>query len=247
MYDILIGPNATNALLENHKLALVIPAFQLFRQCAEWKDCREENLPYMPYSIDELIDMFRNKRGHKFDPTNTGGHGSTLYKEWILQEDGTLVKIPCLKSNRYEPFLVIRYCRDLPPFQEAFSGYGKNKMSWMMQLIRSGYILSQVGGAFVVHYPHLDSESRQHWNEAPDQLKVFKENDKEHLSPQVRKPNETETYLDFTSYKRGQVDQLFVKYRRWLQEQVPDERKINLCKDHQDDDSKLWVDRSPVM
>jgi hypothetical protein len=247
MYDILIGPNATNALLENRKQALVIPAFQLFRQCAEWKDCREENLPYMPYSIDELLDMFRNKRGHKFDPFNAGGHGSTLYKDWLLQEDGTLVKIPCLKSNRYEPFLVIRYCRDLPPFQEAFSGYGKNKMTWMMQLIRSGYILSQVGGAFVVHYPHLDSESRQHWNKAPDQLKVFKENDKEHLSPQVRKPNETDRYLDFTSYKRGQVDQLFVKYRRWLQEQVPDESKISLCEDHQDDDSKLWVERSPVM
>eukprot|EP00980_Cylindrotheca_fusiformis_P015822 scaffold4634_cov122-Cylindrotheca_fusiformis.AAC.3 len=245
MYDILKGTNVTNALVGDRKQALVIPAFQLFRQCVEWKDCREKNVPYMPHSADDLYDMIREKRGHMFDPTNTGGHGSTRYRDWLLQDDGTLFEIPCLKSNRYEPFLVIRYCRDLPPFQEAFSGYGKNKMSWMMQLVRSGYVLSQVGGVFLVHYPHLDSESRQHWNEAPNQLKVYKEGNKDHVPPQIRRPNESETNLSFASYKRGQVDQLFVKYRKWLRERVPDESRIGLCEDHQDDDSKLWVERSP--
>lgn len=244
MYDVLMGPNITSAFLDDRKQALVIPAFQLFRQCAEWRDCKEENLPFMPFSIEELYDMLKRKRGHMFDPTNTGGHGSTLYRDWLLQEDGTLVDIPCLKSNRYEPFLAMRYCRDLPPFQEVFSGYGKNKMTWMMQLIRSGYVLSQVGGVFVVHYPHLDSESRQHWNEAPDELKVFKKDDKDHVSPQVRKPNQTDTHMNFKFYKRGQVDQLFVKYRQWLQKEVPDESRISLCEDHQDDDSKLWLERS---
>ncbi|CAJ1959267.1 unnamed protein product [Cylindrotheca closterium] len=244
LYDILTNKTVTSALVENKDIALVIPAFQLFRQCTLWVDCRERNVPSMPFSLDELLDMRRNKRGHIFDPTNKGGHGSTLYEEWLLQEEGTLLEIPCLKSNRYEPFIVVRYCRDLPPFQEAFSGYGKNKMSWMMQLVRSGYTLSQLGGAFLVHYPHLDSQSRQRWNEAPDQLKVFRGDDREHFFPLVRKPNATDNGLDLKAFKRGQVDEIFVRFRKWLQEQVPDNSKLKVCDDHEDDDSKLWVDRA---
>ena len=166
-----------------------------------------------------------------------------MYKEWLLQEDGSLLEIPCLKSNRYEPFVVVRYCRDLPPFQEAFSGYGKNKMSRMMHLVRSGYTFSQLGVAFLVHYPHLDSQSRQHWNEAPDQLKVYGVNDKEHLSPLIRKPNATDSGLELKKFKRGQIDEIFVRFRKWLEKNVPDNSKVKLCEDHQDDDSKLWVDR----
>ena len=245
LYDILTNETITKSLMEDHKLALVIPAFQLFRQCIQWVDCRENNLPFMPFSLDDLSEMLRNQRGHIFDPTNRGGHGSTLYKEWRLQEDATLLEIPCLKSNRYEPFIVVRYCRDLAPFQEAFSGYGKNKMSWMMQLVRSGYTFSQLGGAFLVHYPHLDSQSRQRWNQAPDQLKVSRVDDKGHpLSPLIRKPNATDSGLDWKSFKRGQIDEIFVRFRKWLQDYVPDDAKVKLCDDHQDDDSKLWVERA---
>lgn len=242
LIDILMGNEETiNALVKNPKQAIVIPAFQLFRQCREWKDCRNKNLPFMPYTKEDLMEMFKNKRGNVFDPTNRGGHGSTLYKQWMKQNSGALLDIPCLKSNRYEPFLVIRYCRDLPPFQKRFSGYGKNKMTWMMQLIRSGYTLSQLGGTYLVHYPHLDSASRQHWNEAPEQLKVFNE---KVGSTQIRRPAESDKNLRLGSFKRGQVDQLFVEFRQWLEEEVPDQRKIKMCPEHQDDDAKLWVKSS---
>lgn len=244
LYEILTEePSISEALIKNEKQALVIPAFQLFRQCRQWKDCREKNLPHMPYSRDDLAEMLKHKRGFIFDPTNKGGHGSTLYKEWMQQDPGTLLEIPCLQSNRYEPFLVVRYCQALPPFQEGFSGYGKNKMTWMMQMIRSGYSLSQIGGVYLVHYPHLDSASRQHWNQAPDQLVVSKENDKPQQLAQLRKPKASDN-VNFEDFKRGQVDKLFVEFRKWLYKTVPDESKIHLCKDHQDDDSKLWVQRT---
>lgn len=32
-----------------------------------------------------------------------------------------------------------------------------------MQLRRSGYIFSQIGGAFLVHYPHRESASKKLW------------------------------------------------------------------------------------
>jgi hypothetical protein len=221
------------SLLDHPLQALVIPAFQLFRQCKEWKDCRDQNLPHMPFSLTELKDMLQHKRGYIFDPTNKGGHGSTLYTQWLQQTPGTLLEIPCLQSNRYEPFVALRYCRDLPPFQNAFSGYGKNKMTWMMQLIRTGYTFSQVGGTYLCHYPHLDSTSRQYWNQAPPELQV---------GDQVRKPKPSDGDLHLSQYKRGQVDQVFVQFRDWLDE-TPDQSRLKPCEGGQDDDSKLWIER----
>lgn len=43
--------------------------------------------------------------------------------------------IPCFRSNRYEPYLLLRRCAPtLPPFAEAFTGYGKNKIQHVAHL-----------------------------------------------------------------------------------------------------------------
>jgi hypothetical protein len=241
LYEILkLSPTIPPALLKDPKLALVLPAFMLFRQCVDYKDCRKNNIPQMPKNKRELLEMMVNKRGHIFDPTNRGGHGSTLYKDWIRQDPGSLYPITCLQSHRYEPFVIIRWCRDLPPFQEAFNGYGKNKLTWMMQVIRRGYTLSQVGGAFLVHYPHLDSEARTKWNEAPDVLKIPQKDN----TIQIRRPKKSDGNLNLETFKRGQVDRLFVEFRKWLEEAVPDTSRMGMCDKAQDDDSKLWLDKA---
>jgi hypothetical protein len=184
--------------------------------------------------------MFEKRHGHIFDPTNKGGHGSTDYKTWFKQQPASLRSIDCLQSNRYEPFVMIRYCRDMPPFQAAFSGYGKNKVTWMMQTIASGYVLSQVGGAFLVHYPHLDSNSRQHWNQAPKQLQQGQPDRKGEFN--IRRPKKTDGDLHFAEYKRGQVDQLYVEFRDWLAATIPaSKRRLQFCDSAQDDDGKLWL------
>ena len=80
-----------------------------------------------------------------------------------------------------------------------------------MQLIRSGYGLAQIGGAFVIHYPHLDSKSRMHWNEAPAELVVTT---KEGNAQFLRRPEEKDAgVVHFGKYKRGQVDATFVEFR----------------------------------
>lgn len=211
-------------LASDPKVALVVPAFQLSRQCLDWRDCREENVPLMPLVKDQLIDLMVEHQANAFDPSNVGGHGSTRYKEWFLQTESELVPIECVNSNRYEPYLVVRYCNDLPPFQEAFTGYGKNKMTWVMQMRRRGYQFLQLGAAFVVHYPHLDSAARMHWNGGAD-------------GKQLQKP----ASADLSVYKRGQIDQTFVAFKRWLAQTVPDEAVVPLCDDALDDDQRLWI------
>jgi Glycosyl-transferase for dystroglycan len=214
------------ALLSNSKLALVVPAFQLSRQCKEWRDCREMNIPKMPHIKDELVDLMMKHQANAFDPSNRGGHGSTRYKDWLLQLEDELIPIDCVKSNRYEPYLVFRLCNDLPPFQESFTGYGKNKMTWMMQLRRTGYQLMQLGGAFAVHYPHLDSTARMHWNGGVD-------------GSQLPKPHDTT--VDLSKFKRGQIDETFVAFRHWLATSIPDNSVMPMCEDAQDDDQRLWI------
>jgi hypothetical protein len=214
-------------LARDPKSALVMAAFQIHRQCREWRDCQELNVPVMPHTKDELLDLMLERVANAFDPTNIGGHGSTRYQDWLDQGEDELLPIECVKSNRYEPYLVFQYCHELPPFQEAFTGYGKNKMTWIMQLRRSGYQLFQLGSSFVVHYPHLDSKARMTWNGGEN-------------GAQLRKP----VRGDLSQFKRAQVDRTFVAFREWLAQHVPDQTVIGRCEDALNDDAKLWIDRN---
>ena len=75
---------------KDHKLAAVVPAFQIMRQCKEYRDCREENLAKMPNTTEEMMDLVKNAQAGAFDPTNRGGHGSTSYGAWYLQKEGEM-------------------------------------------------------------------------------------------------------------------------------------------------------------
>ena len=129
LHSILSTPSVKERLASDYKLATVIPVFQMNRRCRQYWDCRDNNIPKMPKNKDEMIETIMIRKGSSFDPTNKGGHGSTMYKKWLTQETGTFADLPCINSNRYEPYLTVRYCSELPPFQEGFTGYGKNKMT----------------------------------------------------------------------------------------------------------------------
>eukprot|EP00977_Amphora_coffeiformis_P023229 scaffold12617_cov172-Amphora_coffeaeformis.AAC.3 len=229
-------------LAEDSRRALVIPAFSLRRQCPDYTDCPEKNIPEMPTTQQDIYDGLIAKRMSPFDPTNRGGHGSTRYTDWLQQPAQEILPIECFRSNRYEPYVVVRYCKDLPPFQEGFTGYGKNKVSWMMQLRRAGWTFGQIGYGFVVHYPHLDSPARKAWNGAADSRG---------RSVMMQKPTDESLLLQT---KRGQTDKLYVEFRDWLEETYPSDEsekgregsmaggvRTPLCEDATDDNAKLWV------
>lgn len=220
------------ALRDDPQLALVLPAFALRRQCRPYKECPNKNIPRMPKTKADILENLYNRTVTAFDPTNYGGHGSTHYVEWMEQEDDELEEIDCVLSNRYEPYLVVRYCDALPPFQPSFTGYGKNKMTWVMQLRRLGYRLGQLN-SFVCHYPHLDSKARMAWEGTTEVG--------QHAPP---RPKDPKLYLDL---KRGRNDRLFLDFKRWLHSgNVPDRTVVGMCDDHLDDDAKLWVDRGGI-
>ncbi|KAL7528737.1 hypothetical protein ACHAXR_002604, partial [Thalassiosira sp. AJA248-18] len=232
LHSILSEESIKERLASDPKLATVVPVFQMYRMCKAYKDCRKTNIPYMPKKKGQLLALMKKRWVDTFDPWNVGGHGSTKYITWRDQTAGTFVDLPCIKSNRYEPYLVIRYCSDLPPFQEGFTGYGKNKMTWVMQLRRAGYLFTQLGGAFHVHYPHLDSKAREEWNMKPDAMLT-------HSASELLQKEDSK--IDWGSFKRARVDALFLDFKEWLDGTVENESRTPMCEDALNDDVRLWV------
>ena len=78
----------------------------------------------------------------------------------------------------------------------------------------------------MTHFPHDESKSRLLWNEGKD----LRDN-----------MDEEETKIDWTTYKRGRVDRLFLDFKTWLENMVPDNSRTKLCDDAGSDDFRLWI------
>lgn len=103
-----------------------------------------------------------------------------------------------------------------------------------MQLRRAGYLFSQLGGAFLVHYPHLDSKSRLEWNKKPKAMEKYHKSASELLE-------NADQSIDWGSFKRARVDALFLDFKEWLDGTVEEEPRVLMCEDALNDDIRLWV------
>jgi hypothetical protein len=213
------------------------------------QECRAETIPLVPHTFEAMAELvMTHQSATAFDPTNRGGHGSTSYPEWMRMEDGELRTIPCLKSNRYEPYVAARWCDAYPPYQPVFTGYGKNKMTQIMQMRRSGYLFRQLGGVFVCHYPHPPAASREAWNAGKQERKLYTNNrtvfEEMYMHHGTGTDGTDSKDFEWTQYKRGQVDKLFVEYKRWLDVTYTSPRfqaRTPMCEDPSNDDAKLWL------
>mmetsp|Transcript_101485 Transcript_101485/g.152028 ORF Transcript_101485/g.152028 Transcript_101485/m.152028 type:complete len:466 (+) Transcript_101485:94-1491(+) len=234
LHDVLYMESVRDALAEDPKLALVLPAFALAKDYrCEDKDCTDqvkEMMPMHPEQLYALQNETVETAEHKFVPQVTAfdelvnplGHNTTLYADWYDQTLGSLHPIPCFQSGKYEPYLVVRYCRDMPPFQEDFTGYGKNKVEWIWHLRRVGYIFKQVGQVFVIHYPHKTSRAKRAWDKQSKKYKLF-----------------GNVSSDLATYKRAQMDEIYVRFRNWLSRMKTPVRTPR-CEDWIDTDNNLW-------
>eukprot|EP00968_Pinguiococcus_pyrenoidosus_P021297 scaffold2739_cov257-Pinguiococcus_pyrenoidosus.AAC.3 len=69
------------------------------------------------------------------------GHGSTNTSAWLQQGEGTLRRLGCLESEKYEPYVILPYSAPGEDgsrsfrFDDSFSGYGLNKITFVQTLV----------------------------------------------------------------------------------------------------------------
>ena len=269
LYDTLSNTNyIKREFINDPKLALVVPAFQFTNGLCKLGNpgpdrktkCRQRDIQTIPTTKEQLLPMLNqtvvlqqyrkyNETDYRVTPFQEKvfriAHNTTLYDVWYTKQRsvGSLHTLPCVQSGVYEPYLATRYCRDMPPFQEIFTGYGQNKATWILQLRSRGYIFKQIGGVFVIHFPHDDSPAKEVWKQHPSEIEQF------WINP-IGKENITDNKLQ--QYKRGQMDKALLQFRSWLintkdvtsphygRKVIPKER-FGRCKDWIDQDYRLWV------
>ena len=97
-----------------------------------------------------------------------------------------------------------------------------------MQLCKVGYKFSQIGGAFLVHYPHSPSKALREWN------KVAAADGGKRLPSETLK--EAAHTLDLGNFHRFRIEKLFLDFNGWLNENVDDESKTPMCANVDNDD-----------
>jgi hypothetical protein len=127
---------------------------------------------------------------------------------------------------------VLRKCADLPPYQEQFTGYGKNKIQHILHLRHLLFRFAVGGGIFITHFPHVASAARRDWNQFDKKEKAKMEAAKKGGDGDV------DALADF---HRVKMDTLFAEFKGWVMEVVGDQyQKITsytpLCVGMSDDD-----------
>ena len=151
--------------------ALVVPNFQRSGHgcrnaesaaaCREAYDRREIEMPATFAALRGCMDATDCV---VFDGEyNPQGQASTDVASWLALNPGATRRVPCITSERYEPFVALRRSEATPSFDERFSGYGKNKVQLAVHLRKAGFAFAVLGRGFVTHFPHQRSASKHHW------------------------------------------------------------------------------------
>lgn len=145
--------------LQEPNVAVVVPGFEFIAHQGKWNSSW---LPEVPRHFADLTSCVEKDKCQLFHfNTFPRGHSTTQYDKWIAQGDDTR-EIICFKSDVYEPYLMIQNCGCMPKlFEEAFTGYGKNKIQMIEQLRYAGYTFRVLPKAFAIHLPHEESEARR--------------------------------------------------------------------------------------
>ena len=222
LFDTLNIPGVRDALSKDPKLAVVIPAFQTQDlKCGTTTKCRSRHLYWMPKDFEDLVIGLSSSKILPYDPTHFSRQGSTNYRKWMQQTHGELADIPCVSSNQYQPYVVVRLCHHLPPFQDRFVGYGGNNMAWTMHLRRVGYRLQQLGGSFITHFPHQSSMAKMEVENGQDM--------NEHAA------------VDLNDHVRARTERALKEFSQWLHLNVDEASRVDKCDDFQEDEVFLWA------
>ena len=169
--------SSPSSLLRSKYAALVIPAFQLDLPPPPGgsdDDAAagffEASFDRVPSTMNELRSCVSAKQcGTFYHHSSPETHATTPYKDWWEVGDSgphEPLPIPCFRSARYEPYVVLPNLPSTPIYSEAFTGYGKNKIELVTHLRFAGFRFYALPRAFVTHMPHVKSQQKVLWEQS---------------------------------------------------------------------------------
>eukprot|EP00529_Nitzschia_sp_RCC80_P008926 CAMPEP_0113450912 /NCGR_PEP_ID=MMETSP0014_2-20120614/6071_1 /TAXON_ID=2857 /ORGANISM="Nitzschia sp." /LENGTH=1187 /DNA_ID=CAMNT_0000342259 /DNA_START=28 /DNA_END=3591 /DNA_ORIENTATION=+ /assembly_acc=CAM_ASM_000159 len=128
-------------------------------------------------------EMWLRKEWYEKDPAGNQTEDENNTKRLFRE-------ITCFDTARYEPYLVLEWCPLTslsltneeqeqeqrghlpvsPYYDERFYGYGKNKIELVSHVRYRGYRLRVLPEGFIIHNPHLESMTKQTWNDRHQDL-----------------------------------------------------------------------------
>ncbi|CAM9552575.1 unnamed protein product [Choristocarpus tenellus] len=122
---------------------------------------RFDGLDWIAESLETKQDLIRECFRERIIPFGSRvweqGHRATMFERWKYVEASYEVSY----EEGFEPF-VIMHRGLVPPFDERFEGYGRNKVIFFFLLQALGFNFSVHPHLYLVHYPHSPSNSRLH-------------------------------------------------------------------------------------
>jgi len=139
--------------LDSNSLSIIIlPAFErILSDNEDWATITSDDLPD---TKKQLLKDMRANSTRIYTPFHhsyfSAGHGPTDYARWYKASDPYQVGY---KKN-FEPYYVVQKSTELPQFWEHFTGFGKNKLSWVEEMALVGYEFHVTPNAFLIHINH---------------------------------------------------------------------------------------------
>lgn len=156
-----------SALGIENRTAIVVPAFRsidLNETCHWAEHCPEVFEASIPLDFYQLTQCVTHNYCRIFDWIhNIHGHSTTDYPKWFTQNKTDLRRVTCFRSDRYEPYLVLKKTDTVKLYDERFTGYGKNKIQFIMNLRYSDFRFYVIPRSFVTHVPHRPSKVRKNF------------------------------------------------------------------------------------
>ena len=161
--------------------AMVIPAFERYGEnCDNTDGCKDrvqKDPSFVPYTFEDLTRcIFQDENCSVFQSQiNWTGHYSTRSELWLEKEwsiDKKPRSVTCFKSDRYEPYVVLRWCKGSSAYyDERFTGYGKNKIEYISHMRYLGYTFKVLAGpGYIIHVPHGRSTAKESWENNEEDL-----------------------------------------------------------------------------
>lgn len=128
------------------KTAFVVPAFE-YTELPLKRDS-------IPQTKEELMQLLHTKEPF-IQPfrllSSPESHRLTNYYKWYQANKPYPVHT---FNDKYEPYLILQKSPTLPKFDEKFTGYGMNKITFITELYAAKYTFQVLPDLWIIHLPH---------------------------------------------------------------------------------------------